>query len=151
MWSSSLTESSIDSLQNFYGNLHTWLISLAEEILALFGDRDDGRPSVAHSPVDVMVTLLQKGSTAVAADLRRVIRGIPAGTFRHALESAFSYMEIIVSGLSGAAAKQTALECLLGPWEEYVVSELATVEYNEMNDLLNRVVMSVGALGACEA
>lgn len=43
VWKSAQIESPTDSLQNFYSALHTWLISLAEEILSLFGDRDDGK------------------------------------------------------------------------------------------------------------
>ena len=43
IWKSAQAESPTDSLQNFYSALHTWLISLSEEILSLFGDRDDGK------------------------------------------------------------------------------------------------------------
>ena len=41
VWRSSQTEIPTDHLQNFYSSLHTWLISLSDEILTLFGDRDD--------------------------------------------------------------------------------------------------------------
>ena len=43
IWKSAQAENPTDSLQNFYSALHTWLISLSEEILSLFGDHDDGK------------------------------------------------------------------------------------------------------------
>lgn len=41
VWRSSQAEIPTDHLQNFYSSLHTWLISLSDEIITLFGDRDD--------------------------------------------------------------------------------------------------------------
>ena len=43
VWRSSQADTPTDCLQNFYSSLHTWLISLSDEIISLFGDRDDGR------------------------------------------------------------------------------------------------------------
>ena len=42
VWTSSVTESPIDTLQTFYPSLHTWLLSLADTLLSLFGDREEG-------------------------------------------------------------------------------------------------------------
>lgn len=38
----SQVESPIDTLQNFYTNLHTTLLTLNDSILAVFSDSDEG-------------------------------------------------------------------------------------------------------------
>ena len=43
IWTSSVTDSPTDTLQRFYPELHTWLLSLADSLLSLFGDHEEGR------------------------------------------------------------------------------------------------------------
>ena len=50
--------------------------------------------------IDVMTVLLEKGCAALSKDLMIVLHRIPVNSFRHAVENAFSYMEILVSGIT---------------------------------------------------
>lgn len=64
-----------------------------------------------------MKVLLRKGCSLLSADLSAALRRIPAASFRRTLESAFSYMEILVSGVSDGAARRVCLKTLLGRLE----------------------------------
>ena len=72
--------------------------------------------------VDVITVLLQKGC---------------------AVENAFSYMEIIVSGITSETAKHTCLTILMKEWTQFIVKNLAESGYDSLNALLNQVTMSV--------
>ena len=91
-----------------------------------------------------MTVLLEKGCTAIAADLRSVLRQIPLRSFRRTLESAFSYMEIIVSGLNTEESRHACLIALMGEWKQFIVTDLVESEYDAMNELLNQVNLNVG-------
>lgn len=41
VWKNSQAESVTDSIQNFYTNLHTWLLSLSDDLISIFSDNDD--------------------------------------------------------------------------------------------------------------
>lgn len=41
VWKNSQSESVTDSIQNFYTNLHTWLLSLSDDLISIFSDNDD--------------------------------------------------------------------------------------------------------------
>ena len=41
VWKSSQVESPIETLQNFYSNLHTSLLSLSESIIAIFNEQEE--------------------------------------------------------------------------------------------------------------
>ena len=91
-----------------------------------------------------MKVLLRKGCSLLSEDLTAVLRRIPAASFRRTLESAFSYMEILVSGVSDSAARRECLKTLLGDWEQFIARELAERDYDAMNALLNGVELTVG-------
>lgn len=44
VWKNSQAESVTDSIQNFYTNLHTWLLSLSDDLISIFSDNDDSFP-----------------------------------------------------------------------------------------------------------
>ena len=90
-----------------------------------------------------MTVLLEKGCTAIANDLRSILRQIPLRSFRRTLESAFSYMEIIVSGLNSEESRHACLIALMGEWKQFIVTDLVESEYDAMNTLLNRVNLNV--------
>ena len=91
-----------------------------------------------------MKVLLRKGCSLLSADLSAALRRIPAASFRRTLESAFSYMEILVSGVCYVAARRVCLKTLLGDWEQFIAKELAERDYDAMNALLNAVELTVG-------
>ena len=91
-----------------------------------------------------MTVLIQKGCSAIANDLLQVLHQIPLRSFRRSLESAFSYMEIIVSGLNSEESRHHCLLAFMKEWKQFIVTSLATSEYDAMNDLLNRMNLSVG-------
>ena len=92
----------------------------------------------------VMMVLLEKGCNAIATDLRSVLRQIPLRSFRRTLESVFSYMEIIVSGLNTEESRHACLITLMGEWKQFIVTDLVESEYDAMNGLLNGVSLNVG-------
>lgn len=61
-----------------------------------------------------MKVLLRKGCSLLSADLSAALRRIPAASFRRTLESAFSYMEILVSGVSDGARASRLSEDVAG-------------------------------------
>lgn len=91
-----------------------------------------------------MQVLLRKGCSLISSDLTAELRRIPAASFRRTLESAFSYMEILVSGVSDSVARRACLKTLLGDWEQFIARELAERDYDAMNALLNGVELTVG-------
>ena len=93
--------------------------------------------------VDVLTVLLQKGCAAISGDLMMILHRIPVSGFRHAVENAFSYMEIIVSGITSETAKHTCLTILMKEWTQFIVKNLAESGYDSLNALLNQVTMSV--------
>lgn len=91
-----------------------------------------------------MTVLLEKGCTAIANDLRSILRQIPLRSFRRTLESAFSYMEIIVSGLNTEESRHACLIALMCEWKQFIVTDLVESEYDAMNALLNGLNLNVG-------
>lgn len=53
-------------------------------------------------------------------------------------------MEIIVSGLNSEESRHHCLLAFMKEWKQFIVTSLATSEYDAMNDLLNRMNLSVG-------
>lgn len=133
----------MDTLQNYYSNLHTMLLSMNESILAIFNDKEEGMLITLFLCVDVLVQLIQNGSQCLSADFIKVLANIPTNHFRHTLEASFSFMEIIAGCISDTQKKEQSLQALLRDWYAYTTTEFVTNEYNEINDLLNRLSNSV--------
>ena len=93
--------------------------------------------------IDVMTVLLEKGCAALSKDLMIVLHRIPVNSFRHAVENAFSYMEILVSGMTSETAKHNCLVILMNEWTQFIVKNLAESGYDSLNALLNQITMSV--------
>ena len=48
-----------------------------------------------------------------------------------------------MAGVSHQELREACLKCLIQDWEQYMVSSLVENEYNEMNELLNGVIITV--------
>ena len=60
-------------------------------------------------------------------------------------------MEILLAGVHQPEVKQKCFVWLLRGWSEYLASTFVENEYGEMNDLLNRVELTVAVAVGCEA
>lgn len=83
------------------------------------------------------------GCSSISADFSSKLAMIPVASFPRALENAYSYMEILVAGVSHQELREACLRCLIQDWEQYMVSSLVENEYSEMNELLNGVIITV--------
>ena len=92
----------------------------------------------------MLCALLEAGCTAIAPAFTACLERIPTASVKHALETAFGYMEILLAGVHQPEVKQKCFVCLLKGWSEYFTSTFVENEYTEMNELLNRVELSVG-------
>ena len=90
-----------------------------------------------------MTVLLEKGCESLSNDLMLVLHRIPVSGFRHAVENAYSYMEILVSGITNEKAKHSCLVILMNDWTQFIVKNLAESGYDSLNSMLNQITMSV--------
>ena len=94
--------------------------------------------------------MLEAGCASIAPAFKTCLERIPTANVKHALETAFGYMEILLAGVHQPEVKQKCFVCLLRGWSEYLASTFVENEYGEMNDLLNRVELAVAVGVWCE-
>lgn len=99
----------------------------------------------------MLCALLEAGCTSIAPAFKACLERIPTASAKHALETAFGYMEILLAGVHQPEVKQKCFVCLLQGWSEYLASTFVENEYAEMNDLLNRVELTVAVVVCYEA
>ncbi|KAK8818906.1 hypothetical protein WA577_003016 [Blastocystis sp. JDR] len=130
--SSSIADSPFDTLQSFYPNLHTWFLSISEPLFTLFGDQDE----------EIIASLFDSGCRSISTEFRRVLDALPVASVKHALDASFGYMEILLGGVHGAAAKQRCFFSLLCDWRAFLTTAFVDGEYDALNGLLNAVTLT---------
>ena len=141
--SSSIADSPFDTLQSFYPNLHTWFLSISEPLFTLFGDQDEGERFIGVSSPEIIASLFDSGCRSISTEFRRVLDALPVASVKHALDASFGYMEILLGGVHGAAAKQRCFFSLLCDWRTFLTTAFVDGEYDALNGLLNAVTLTV--------
>ena len=147
--SSSITDSPFDTLQSFYPNLHTWFLSISESLFTLFGDQDEGGRFIGVSFPEVIASLFDSGCHSITTEFRRVLDALPVTSVKHALDTSFGYMEILLGGVHQPAIKRRCFCSLLGDWRDYLTTRFVEAEYESINALLNAVEITVLPVGCC--
>ena len=93
--------------------------------------------------LEAILALLREGCSKISADFSSKLASIPIKSFQRTLESAYSYMEIIVAGVNNQETKEECLKCLIQDWKQFIVTSLMENEYNEINQILNQSIISV--------
>lgn len=91
----------------------------------------------------MLCALLEAGCASITPAFKACLERIPTASVKHVLETAFGYMEILLAGVHQPEVKQKCFVCLLRGWSEYLASTFVENAYAEMNDLLNRVELTV--------
>lgn len=141
--SSSITDSPFDTLQSFYPSLHTWFLSISEPLFTLFGDQDEGGRFIGVSSTEVIASLFDAGCRSITTEFRRVLDALPVASVKHALDTSFGYMEILLGGVHQPAIKQRCFTSLLRDWSSFLTTTFVESEYDAINALLNGVEITV--------